>query len=69
MFIINVYTISYYIINNILLFNLFDIKQRDEVKEQLDKLNKDREIYSFIVNKLKGIGGSNDKANKNIYIH
>jgi len=52
------------------------INQRDEVKEQLDKLNKDREIYSFIVNKLKGIGvelerpviiSSNHKKAKALY--
>ncbi|ORX43300.1 hypothetical protein BCR36DRAFT_406845 [Piromyces finnis] len=52
------------------------ISQRDEVKEQLNKLNKDREIYSFIVNKLKNIGvelerpviiSSNHKKAKALY--
>jgi len=32
------------------------ISQRDEVKEQLEKLKRDRDIYSSIVNKLKSIG-------------
>jgi flagellar hook-basal body complex protein FliE len=32
------------------------INQRNEVLEQLEKLNKDKEIYSTIVNKLKSIG-------------
>eukprot|EP00833_Pecoramyces_ruminatium_P018281 jgi/Orpsp1_1/1192313/evm.model.d7180000092179.1 len=32
------------------------INQRDEIREKLEKLNKDREIYSTIVNKLKSIG-------------
>jgi len=32
------------------------ISQRNEIQEQLEKLNKDRDIYSTIVNKLKGIG-------------
>jgi len=30
--------------------------QRDEVKEKLEKLKSDREIYNYIVNKLKDIG-------------
>ncbi|ORX84249.1 hypothetical protein BCR32DRAFT_291475 [Anaeromyces robustus] len=32
------------------------ISQRNEIKEQLEKLNKERNIYSTIVNKLKGVG-------------